>query len=186
MLSQRRAVVIGPGDALCTTSGAVVRRVAYGPTTNRAPSASIHPVQLPSTVPAFPRRTLPAGARQWLRFAVVGAGNTLLSLFVYDVLVRLGVHYLLASSLAFAVGVVNSYSLNRRWTFRSHDRRGPEVLRFVVVQGIGLGVDVGLLYALVDRVGIHHLIAQALVFPAASAVTFLLSRYWAFAGADRR
>jgi putative flippase GtrA len=135
--------------------------------------------------PALSRRALTAAAAQWLRFAVVGAANTLLSLCVYAVLTRLGLHYLLASSVAFAVGVLNSYSLNRRWTFRSRGRRGPEALRFVVVQCVGLGVDLGLLYALVDRVGIQHLFAQALVFPAASAVTFLLSRQWAFAQAAR-
>jgi putative flippase GtrA len=98
------------------------------------------------------------------------------------VLVRVGMHYLLASSLAFAFGALNSYVLNRRWTFRSRDRRLPEALRFGVVQCVGLGVDVCLLYALVQSVGIQHLIAQALVFPVASALTFLLSRNWAFAG----
>lgn len=130
-----------------------------------------------------PRRALPPTAAQWLRFAAVGASNTLLSWCAYAVLERLGLHYLVASGLAFALGVANSYALNRRWTFRSRDRRAPEALRFAVVQCVGLGVDVGLLYGLVDGVGIHHLIAQALVFPAASAVTFLLSRHWAFAGA---
>jgi putative flippase GtrA len=131
------------------------------------------------------RHVWAAALVQWLRFAAVGVVNTLLSLGVYAVLVWLGLHYLVASSLAFAVGVVNSYALNRRWTFRSRDRRAPEALRFVAVQAVGLGVDVGLLYLLVDRVGIQHFIAQALVFPAASAATFLLSRYWAFAGAGR-
>jgi putative flippase GtrA len=128
------------------------------------------------------RGVLPAVMAQWLRFAAVGATNTLLSWCVYAGLVRLGLHYLLGSGLAFALGVVNSYALNRRWTFRSRHRRGPELVRFVAVQCVGLGLDLGLLYVLVDRVGIHHLIAQALVFPAASAVTFLLSRQWAFAG----
>jgi putative flippase GtrA len=122
-------------------------------------------------------------AAQWLRFATVGAANTLLSWCAYAVLVRLGLHYLLASGLAFALGVVNSYALNRRWTFRSEDRRAPEALRFVAVQGIGLGFDVGLLYTLVHDVRLQHLLAQALVFPPASTLTFLLSRQWAFAGA---
>jgi putative flippase GtrA len=120
---------------------------------------------------------------QWLRFAAVGGSNTLLSWCLYAVLVRLGVHYLLGSGLAFGVGALNSYGLNRRWTFRSRDRRLPEAVRFGLVQCVGLAFDVGLLYALVHHVGVHHLIAQALVFPAASAVTFLLSRHWAFAGA---
>jgi putative flippase GtrA len=132
-----------------------------------------------------PRVALPAPVAQWIRFAVVGAGNTVLSWCVYAVLVRAGVLYLLASGLAFAAGATNSYLLNRRWTFASGDRRAPEALRFGVVQGIGLGLNVCLLYALVRDAGIHHLIAQVLAFPIASAATFLLSRHWAFAGATR-
>jgi putative flippase GtrA len=120
---------------------------------------------------------------QWVRFAVVGAGNTLLSWVVYAVLVGGGVHYLAASAVAFCVGAANSYVLNRRWTFNSDGRCAPEMLRFCVVQGIGLGINLGLLYALVHGAEVHHLIAQVLVFPAASAVTFLLSRHWAFAPA---
>jgi putative flippase GtrA len=125
-------------------------------------------------------------ALQWLRFTAVGVTNTLLSWCLYSGLVRMGVHYLDASALAFAAGALNSFALNRRWTFRSRDRPVPEALRFGVVQGVGLGLDVCLLYALVDGVGIPHLIAQALVFPVASAVTFLLSRHWAFAGGRAR
>jgi putative flippase GtrA len=118
---------------------------------------------------------------QWLRFVVVGASNTLLSWCVYAVLEHVGVHYLLASGLAFVLGALNSYVLNRRWTFRSRGRRAPEVVRFGVIQCVGLGIDVALLYVLTQDAGIHHLIAQALVFPVASAVTFGLSRQWAFA-----
>ena len=118
--------------------------------------------------------------RQWLRFAAVGGTNTVLSWCLYAVLEHVGVHYLLASGVAFALGAANSYVLNRRWTFHSHGRRVPEVWRFGVVQCAGLGIDVGLLYVLTQDAGIHHLIAQALVFPVASAATFILSRQWAF------
>ena len=117
---------------------------------------------------------------QWLRFVAVGVSNTLVSWCVYAMLETVGVPYLLASALAFALGALNSYVLNRRWTFRSHGRRGPELLRFGVVQCIGLGLDVTLLAVLTEDVRVHHLIAQAIVFPVASAVTFLLSRQWAF------
>jgi putative flippase GtrA len=119
-------------------------------------------------------------ALQWLRFATVGAANTVLSWCLYAVLEHVGVHYLLASGIAFAAGALNSYAFNRRWTFHSRARRAPEAVRFGVVQCIGLAVDVCLLYVLVRHVGIHHLISQALVFPVASAATFTLSRQWAF------
>jgi putative flippase GtrA len=120
---------------------------------------------------------------QWVRFAVVGAGNTLLSWVVYAVLVGGGVHYLAASAVAFCVGAANSYVLNRRWTFASDGRRVPEALRFAVVQGVGLAINLCLLFLLVHDAGVLHLVAQVLVFPVASAATFLLSRHWAFARA---
>jgi putative flippase GtrA len=120
--------------------------------------------------------------RQWLRFTAVGAANTLLSWSVYALLASLGVQYLLASSVAFLLGALNSFTLNRRWTFRSRAQRVPEGLRFAAVQVVGLALDLALMYVLVDLAGVDHLIAQALSFPPASAVTFLLSRQWAFAG----
>jgi putative flippase GtrA len=134
-------------------------------------------------------RALPAVppiVRQWLRFAVVGGANTALSWCGYAALEAAGVHYLLASAVAFTLGALNSYALNRRWTFGSRARRVPEALRFGVVQAVGLGLDVSLLYLLVHDARLHHLVAQALVFPAASVVTFLLSRHWAFGRASAR
>jgi putative flippase GtrA len=129
---------------------------------------------------------IPAVLAQWLRFAVVGGSNTLLSWCVFALLESLGVHYLLASALAFMLGAVNSYVLNRRWTFASDGHWVPELARFAVVQGVGLVIDVAALYALVHGAGVPHLLAQALVFPLASVTTFALSRRWAFAGSARR
>jgi putative flippase GtrA len=139
----------------------------------------------PRSVTAVSRRAVAEVLLQWLRFATVGASNTLLSWCLYAVLEQVGIPYLLASGLAFATGAANSYALNRRWTFRSRGRHAREIGRFGAVQCVGLALDVCLLYVLVHHVGIHHLIAQALVFPVASVVTFALSRRWVFAGGPR-
>jgi putative flippase GtrA len=133
---------------------------------------------------ATPR--LPNVLAQWFRFAVVGGSNTLLSWCAFAVLESLGVHYVLASALAFTLGAVNSYVLNRRWTFASDGHWVPELARFAVVQGVGLAIDVAALFALVHGAEVPHLLAQALVFPLASISTFALSRRWAFAGSARR
>jgi putative flippase GtrA len=127
------------------------------------------------------RRAVAAVALQWLRFATVGAANTLLSWSLYAVLEHFGIPYLLASALAFFAGALNSYAFNRRWTFRSRRRRVPEALRFGIVQCVGLALDVWLLFFFVHDIGVHHLIAQAIVFPLASLAMFMLSRQWAFA-----
>ena len=123
---------------------------------------------------------------QWLRFAVVGAFNTVLYAAAYLSLGRVGVHYVAASILAFALATLNSYVLNRRWTFRSRGAPAPELARFLCAQLLGLVSSLTLLAALVEVGRVHHVAAQAVAFPVASLLTFALSRQWAFAGARAR
>lgn len=123
---------------------------------------------------------------QYLRFVTVGVSNTLISTATYAVLVRLGVPYLAASALAFSLGALNSYALNRRWTFRSRNRRAPELARFACVQAVGLAANLLLLAAFVGGAGAPRLLGQLLAFPLASVATFALSRQWAFSHGRRR
>jgi putative flippase GtrA len=126
----------------------------------------------------------PRIATQWLRYTVVGASNTALYAATYMLLAGAGVHYIFASSLAFALGVLNSYALNRRWTFRSDGRRAPELARFLSTQLVGVAASVSLLAALVAVGGLNPLVAQAVAFPVSSLITFALSREWAFAASS--
>jgi putative flippase GtrA len=119
---------------------------------------------------------------QWLRFATVGVTNTVLSLALYAALLGLGTFYLAASAVAFAVATLNSYALNRRWTFRSTGRRSPEVLRFYLVSAAGLALNLALLSLFVEDVSLPSLVAQLAVIPLVSVVTFTWNRRWTFAG----
>lgn len=57
-----------------------------------------------------------------VEFGLVGCANTALSWCAFALLASLGVHYLLASAMAWILGALNSYVLNRRWTMCT--RRG--------------------------------------------------------------
>ncbi len=118
--------------------------------------------------------------RQLVKFALVGVANTGITLAVYALLVWIGVWYIAASALAFALGAVNSYSLNRIWTFRAGAFERLAFARYVVVQLIALGLDTGLLYLLVHTARVDRILAQALVLPVVSLTTFVLARQWAF------
>jgi putative flippase GtrA len=118
---------------------------------------------------------------QFAKFGIVGISNTLLTFVVYTLLLKVfGVWYLAASAIGFAVGAVNGFLLNRRWTFRGHvgDARTP--LRWMVVQGCGLGLNEALLFFWVDTVGLDKLVGQAFAIAVVTVVTFLANRAWTF------
>ena len=120
-------------------------------------------------------------ALQFVKFGIVGVSNTLITLLVYTLLVKVfGVWYIASSAIGFAVGAVNGFLLNRRWTFSEHvgDRFTP--LRWLIVQGSGLMVNLALVYLFVTAAGLDKLVGQAFATLIVVVLTFLANRAWTF------
>src|SRR5579871_1005673 len=133
--------------------------------------------------PATSRRWLDDPlVRQFVKYGVVGASNTVLTFVVYTVLEKLGVNYLVALPLGYAVGALNSYLLNRRWTFRAHDIAHTTAgTRFAIVQVAAIAVNELLLYVFVHHLGVDKIASQAILTVPVLVVTFVANRYWSFA-----
>jgi putative flippase GtrA len=113
------------------------------------------------------------------RFLVVGVGNTVLSFIVYRLLLAVGAWYLLAAPLAFAVGAVNGFVFNRRWTFGARDTTRARVL-YVMVQVVG-AVSTSLLVLLFVRVaGTGRVGAYLAAVPPVTVGMFAANRLWTF------
>ena len=124
--------------------------------------------------------SLPA-TRQFIRFSVVGVVNTALSYVVFLLLLWSGAHYLVASVVGYFCGIVNSYVLNRRWTFQSRQAaRLPEFLRFCVVNAVGLALNTGVLHILVAWFGVSPEIAQLFALCASMIAGFIGNKLWTF------
>lgn len=108
-----------------------------------------------------------------VRFAVVGASNTLVTLASFALLAHLGVPRGLASATAFALGAANGYRLNRTWTFHSERRGAATIARYAGVQGLG---------ALLSAAAIGVLRSEVLVLPLVTALTYTLARRLVFGG----
>jgi putative flippase GtrA len=127
------------------------------------------------------RLRLPAVLVQFVKFGIVGISNTLLTFAIYTLLLKVfGVWYIAASAIGFIVGATNGFLLNRRWTFAGHVGDAFTPLRWAIVQGAGLGLNLGLLYLLVSDAGLDKLIAQALATIVVTITTFLVNRAWTF------
>ena len=118
---------------------------------------------------------------QFIKFGIVGISNTLLTFAVYTLLLKVfGVWYIAASAIGFAAGTVNSFLLNRRWTFRGHVGDALTPVRWTVVQCTGLGLNLGLLYLFVHDAGLDKLVAQAFATAVVTVSTFFANRAWTF------
>ena len=94
------------------------------------------------------RRTI---ATELIRFSVVGAINTFVDLAVLNLLIaltdtgRTGAAFALYKTVAFTCAVLNSYLMNRRWTFErsGHKHQLVEGGQFLFVAVLGALVNVG-------------------------------------------
>jgi putative flippase GtrA len=118
---------------------------------------------------------------QFVKFGIVGVSNTLITLAVYTLLLKVfGVWYLAASAIGFVVGAINGFLLNRRWTFRGHVGDALTPVRWGVVQTCGLAVNEALLYVFVHDAHLDKLLAQVCATAVVTVSTFFANRAWTF------
>lgn len=92
---------------------------------------------------------------QLLKFGLIGVSNTIVDLIVCRALQALFgtfsaapiLTYYLPKVIGYACGIANSYFWNSRWTFREERRRDKrEILLFIAVNLVTLGLSLGLMY----------------------------------------
>ena len=118
-------------------------------------------------------------APQLGRFLVVGIGNTVLSFVVYRLLLAVGTWYLIAAPLAFAVGAVNGFVFNRRWTFKARDSTRARVL-YVVISALGALSSTLLVLFFVRVVGTGRVWAYVAAIPPVTIGMFVANRLLTF------
>lgn len=121
--------------------------------------------------------------RQFLRFLVVGASNTTITLLAYAAAIHAGVRYLPAGACAYALGGVNGFVLNRTWTFAHHGRIWHAAVRYAAVTAIGIFLNLVLL-RLVVGIGVPRPAAEVAAVAPVTLLTFALNRAWAFSASD--
>jgi putative flippase GtrA len=118
--------------------------------------------------------------RQFVRFVIVGASNTLLSFACYAILVALSVPYVAAAAIAFAVGATNGYVFNRRWTFAVRGSARSRLM-YAVVAAAGAAVMSAFVWLLVHEGDTGRIGGYVAAIPPVTVGTFAANRLWTFA-----
>ncbi|MGI0405703.1 GtrA family protein [Helicobacter himalayensis] len=115
-----------------------------------------------------------------LRYGLVGVANTIVGLGVTFFLTFIGVLPELASTFGIIVGVINSYFLNKHFTFKSQNSHKSDFVRFCVAMGISYAVNMLILTLSFRVFEIDKYISIIIANVAYTITGYFISRFWAF------
>jgi len=124
-------------------------------------------------------------ANQFFRFCVVGASGVVVNAAAYWVFFSLaGINYLAASVLSYVVASVNNFVWNKLFTFDDNIKGLWPVLwqyfQFLAICTIGMGINLGVLYLLVEYAGMNPNLANLLGVLVATGSNFIGNKFVAF------
>lgn len=120
-----------------------------------------------------------------MKFGVTGGLNTAVDFLVYTLLLTaFGVNLYAAQVAGYACGTLNSYIINRSWTFHSKGSFfGRELWKFIAVNLVTLGISLGAMFLLqLWFPGLGKIVLKLPIVALTLVVNFILSRLWVFRG----
>lgn len=117
---------------------------------------------------------------QIFRYCLVGVLNNLLGYLIYLGVTWLWLEPKLAVTMLYPVGALTAYFGQAKYSFSYQGRTHRGMFRYVIAHGIGYGVNLFLLYILVDKFMLPHQLVQAAAIFLVAGILFLLFRYFVF------
>lgn len=117
---------------------------------------------------------------QLARFGVVGVAAMGVHWVVVATIVPLGLTPLIANIIGFAMAFNVSYFGHRNWTFASTQAHATTLSRFLGVAIASFVLNEAMYSLLLRFTALDYRIALLIVLVGVAAMTFVLSRFWAF------
>lgn len=117
---------------------------------------------------------------QLIRYGIVGTLTNIIAYLLYLGITATGMEPKLAMSLVYALGIVQTFFLNKTWSFHFDGATTPALIRYITIYTLGYIINFLALLLLVDILGFPHqwvmgglIILMALFF-------FIGQKFWAF------
>jgi putative flippase GtrA len=136
-----------------------------------------------SIIRATNRSQLLKTVAQIAKFMTVGVLNTLIDAGTYFILTRgLGLMAMpvLAKSIAYVVGMINSFFWNRNWTFKSQTSTRRAAFLFTLTHIVALGINAGVMALCINVLALPEIIGIALATISAFIWNFALNKLLVF------
>lgn len=119
----------------------------------------------------------------FLRFCITGGVNTAVDFITFSLMIYFGFNYTICQTAGYSAGTLNSYILNKFWTFNSSKvdkKTSKEFTQFIVVNLVSFSATLLGLKILNATLGINIYVAKVIVIVIGQAINFLGYRLWVF------
>ncbi len=122
-----------------------------------------------------------SSTKQFIRFGIVGVINTLITISIIFILSNVyNVHYIISNIIGYIAGFMNSFLMNKFWTFQSKGNFLKESYWFILVFLISYALQVLILYYLHGILKINENLSQILSMICYTLVNFILNKFLTF------
>ncbi|WP_169786687.1 GtrA family protein [Nitriliruptor alkaliphilus] len=119
--------------------------------------------------------------RRLVRYVIAGSTAAGSHLATLTLLVELGgLRPLVASTVGFGVGLVVSYTLQRRWVFASLGRHRTLLPRFLTVIAVALLLNTVVVHLGTEVLTVHYALVQLVAFGLIPLNNYVLNSLWTF------
>lgn len=123
---------------------------------------------------------------EFIQFSIVGAINTVIDFGVFSLLLTKGCPIVWSQILSYGCGMLNSYIMNRSWTFKENKRNEySEPLKYVVANVATLILVSVLIILFIHMVHLPVLIAKVICTGIGMGMNFISSKFWVFQRIER-
>ena len=123
-------------------------------------------------------------AKHAVKYYIVGASGILVNLGLLYVLTEfVGLWYILSYVVAISVSITTNFIFNKLWTFSDSLKSQKAIvmyMKFVGVSLVGMGIQLGSTFLLVENLSIYYMIAALISIGIASTINFIINRRWTF------
>lgn len=117
-----------------------------------------------------------------IKFGIVGVLNTLIDLTVFIILNKYwGVYSVIAQVVSYSFGFVNSFILNKNWTFNNNSTTNrSELFRFLLINLLSLGITTITIFIFVEKLNLDAILSKMISILISMTCNFIGNKYWVF------
>jgi putative flippase GtrA len=120
-------------------------------------------------------------SKQFIKYGLVGILNTIITIIIiFSMMKLLNFSYIFSNAVGFIFGFINSFILNRIWTFKSKKSMGMESLLYIIIFAVSYIFQLILLIVLKEELQVKPEYAQIVSIIFYSILNFSGNKYITF------